>query len=65
MARAETAGAYSADALAVLLAVPPLAPTAMPTLFLPGVPIQAEVDRRLSVYETWVEVEEVVPEVVS
>ncbi len=61
MARAEQAGAYSADALAVLLAMPPLAPTAMPTLFLPGVPIQAEVDRRLSVYEAWVEVEEVVP----
>ncbi len=41
--------------------MPPLTPAAMPTLFLPGVPIQAEVDRRLSVYEAWVEVEEVVP----
>ncbi len=65
MARAEKAGAYSADALAVLLAMPPLAPTAMPTLFLPGVPTQADVDRRLSVYEAWVQIEEVTPEVVS
>lgn len=65
MARAEAARAYSADALAVLLVTPPLAPLAMPTLFLPGVPTQAEVDRGLSVYEAWVQIAEVVPEVAS
>jgi len=65
MARAERAGAYSADALAVLLATPPLAPIAMPTFFLPGVPTQAEVDRGLSVYEAWVQVEEALPEAAS
>lgn len=65
MARAEAARAYSADALAVLLATPSLMPVAMPTLYLPGVPTQAEVDRGLSVYEAWVQIEEVVPEVAS
>ncbi len=65
MARAEQARAYSADALAVLLLTPGVAAPSAPVLFLPGVPTQAEVDRGLSVYEAWVQIEEVVPEVAS
>jgi transposase len=65
MARAERARAYSADALAVVLVTPGGAVPPAPALFLPGVPTQAEVDRGLSVYEAWVQVEEVVPEVAS
>ncbi len=65
MARAERARAYSADALAVVLVMPGTATPPAPALFLPGVPTQAEVDRGLSVYETWVQVEEVLPEVAS
>jgi transposase len=65
MARAERARAYSADALAVVLVTPGTATPPAPALFLPGVPTQAEVDRGLSVYETWVQVEEALPEVAS
>jgi transposase len=65
MARAERARAYSADALAVVLVTPGTATPLAPALFLPGVPTQAEVDRGLSVYETWVQVEEALPEVAS
>jgi transposase len=66
MARAEQARAYSADALTVLLVTPGVtAPPPAPVLFLPGVPTQMEVDRGLSAYEAWVQVEEVVPEVAS
>jgi hypothetical protein len=66
MALADEAGAYSADALAVLLARP-RQPTPAPraTLTLPGVPPQAEVDRLLSVYEAWVQVEVALPEVTA
>jgi hypothetical protein len=65
MALAGEAGAYSADALALLLAgSPPGATTSTPPpLTLPGVPSQAEVDRRLSVYEALVQVDEALPEV--
>jgi transposase len=64
MALADEAGAYSADTLAVLLARPRQpSPMASPALVLPGVPSQAEVDRLLSVYETWVQVEVALPEV--
>jgi transposase len=64
MARADDAGAYSADAVALLLSAthPPQSPP--PTLRLVGVPLQSEVDRALSVYETWVQVDEALPEVV-
>jgi hypothetical protein len=65
MALADEAGAYSADALALLLASPRSSPTPAPVLRLPGVPIQAEVDRLLSVYETWVHVDVATPEVAS
>jgi hypothetical protein len=34
-------------------------------LHLPGVPAQAEIDRLLSVYETWVHVDVACPEAVS
>ena len=54
MAVAEDAGVCDAAALTLVLAMtaPPAAP---PTpLRLPGVPVQQEVDRRLSTYETWV-----------
>lgn len=62
MALAQMAGTYSADALALLLAAPRVSlPT--PTLSLPGVPLQAEIDRQLSVYEAWVEVDVALPEV--
>jgi transposase len=57
MTAAAEAGAYGAEYLATLLAPATLvAPTAGPIL-LPGVPQQAEVDRLLSSYEAWVQVE--------
>jgi transposase len=65
MALADDAGSYSADALALLLAAPrPIAAPA-PVLLLPGVPAQAEIDRLLSVYETWVHIDVARPEAVS
>ncbi len=63
MALADEAGTYSAAALEMLLATPqPHHPP--PPLALPGVPPQAEVDRLLSLYEAWVQVDEVALEVV-
>jgi hypothetical protein len=56
MALACEAGVYSADALALLLASTG-APSLPVTLTLPGIPRQAEVDRQLASYETWVQVE--------
>jgi Integrase core domain len=61
MALADDAGSYSAAALAVLLAAPRPVPAPAPILRLPGVPPQAEVDRVLSVYETWVHVDVATP----
>jgi transposase len=61
MALAEEAHAYSADALALLLAAPHPVPAPPPVLRLPGVPPQAEVDRLLSVYETWVHIDVATP----
>jgi hypothetical protein len=58
MELATAAGSYHADALRVLLARPRPAPRVAP-LVLPDVPTQAEVDRMLSVYEAWVEVDDV------
>ena len=60
MARADDAGTYSADALALLLATPRPGPTASPPPFA-GLPSQAEVDRLLSVYEAWVHVDVALP----
>lgn len=51
------AGSYHADALRVLLATPRPATRTAP-LILPDIPTQAEVDRLLSVYEAWVEVDD-------
>ena len=63
MALCEGAGAYSGDALALLLAAPRVPNLPAPVLSLPGVPVQAEIDRQLSVYEAWVEVDVALPEV--
>lgn len=62
MARADEAGAYSAAALALLLLPTGMARTA-PALSLPGLPEQSEVDRLLSSYEAWVEIDVALPEV--
>lgn len=57
MATAAYAGAYGAEYLTTLL-VPPAPPVPAPgPILLPGVPQQAEVDRLLSSYEAWVQVE--------
>jgi hypothetical protein len=59
MATAAAAGAYGAEYLTTLLALAaPPAPAPGPML-LPGVPQQTEVDRLLSSYEAWVQVEPV------
>src|SRR5581483_10103262 len=65
MALAEEAGAYSAAALGLLLAAPRPVPTPPPVLRLAGVPVQAEVDRLLSVYETCVHVDVARPELAA
>jgi transposase len=65
MALADAAGAYSADALALLLAAPRRPMPLPPPLQLPGVPSQGEVDRLLSAYEALVRVDEALPEVAS
>ena len=65
--QADEAGTYGADALALLLTGgPPLAPTPplalTPPSVRPGLPPQSEIDRALSVYEAWVEIDEALPE---
>jgi len=54
MDRAIAAGTYDAAALCLLLAPP----SPSPVLALPGVPVQAEVDRALASYEAWVQIDE-------
>jgi transposase len=62
MDRALAAGAASAAALTVLLVpAPPVAP--LPAVA--ALPAQTSVDRALSWYETWVQVDEALPEVAS
>lgn len=58
MTLACAAGTYSAQALGLSL-IGMTAPTPAPTLLLPGVPEQTEIDRGLGWYESWVQVEEV------
>lgn len=59
MAQAENAGTYSADAVTLLVEQPsPLRP--VPAISVLGLPTQSEVDRALSVYEAWVQVDEAV-----
>jgi len=65
MALAAAAGAHSADALALLLAVPVTANPPAAPLHLPGVPPQSAVDRLLSAYEALVHVDVALPEVAS
>jgi len=64
MALADDAGTYDADALRALLSAPRVAaPCAIrPPLHLSGLPVQAEVDRLLSSYEAWVEVDIALPD---
>jgi transposase len=67
IAQADEAGTYGADALALLLTgEPPFAPTPLlaltPPSVRPGLPPQSEIDRALSVYEAWVEIDEALPE---
>ncbi|MDQ5851124.1 MAG: IS21 family transposase [Chloroflexota bacterium] len=57
MERAAQAGTYSAAVLAALLAPVPGAVPVAPVAWL-DVPAQAEIDRLLSVYEAWVQIEE-------
>jgi transposase len=63
MTHADDAGVYRAEALAVLLGARPPLPVAEPPRSLLGLPPQSEVDRSLSVYEAWVEIDEALPEV--
>ncbi len=62
MALADDAGTYSAAALALLLGAPRPAAPPPPSLRLPALPSQAEVDRLLSSYEAWVHVDVALPE---
>jgi transposase len=64
MALADEAGTYEAAALHTLLSAPRGAfPVAVPPpLPVPGLPVQAEVDRLLSSYEAWVEVDIALPD---
>ena len=64
MAQADEAGVYRAAALADVLGAHPPLPVAPPPLPRPGLPPQSEIDRDLSVYEAWGEVDEALPEVV-
>lgn len=64
MARADDAGVYTAGALTLWLMAAPAPVAAAPPLRLVGEPPQHEIDRDLSVYEAWVEVDEALPEVV-
>ena len=57
MAAAMEVGAYGAEYLTALLAPAAAAPSPPGPLPLPGVPRQDEVDRLLSSYEAWVQVE--------
>ncbi|MDP9372327.1 MAG: hypothetical protein M3Q65_07710, partial [Chloroflexota bacterium] len=64
MTLADEAGTYEADALRTLLSTPHVAfpVAAPPPLAVPGLPVQAEVDRLLSSYEAWVEVDIALPD---
>ncbi len=57
MALSDDAGAYGADALALLLGSPSECSTGLSSLELPGVPTQGEIDRQLAAYEAWVRVD--------
>jgi len=63
MALAAEAGSFHADAVRSLLTVPPVAPVPRASLILAGVPTQGEIDRLLSTYEAWVEIDVAAPEV--
>lgn len=60
--RAAAAGTYSAAAVAALVSSAPTSHVPAPTV-LPEAPAQRDIDRLLSVYEAWVQIEEAVVEV--
>jgi hypothetical protein len=65
MTLADEAGTYEAEALHTFLSTPHVArpvAAARPLLTVPGLPVQAEVDRLLSSYEAWVEVDVALPD---
>jgi transposase len=64
MAQADDAGVYTAEALTLWLTAAPAPVAAVPFLRLVGEPPQHEIDRDLSSYEAWVEIDEALPEVV-
>jgi transposase len=63
MALAADAGTFHADAVRGVLTVPAAPRVPRSTLVLVGVPAQAEIDRLLSTYEAWVEIDVAVGEV--
>ncbi len=63
MALAAEAGSFHADAVRGVLTVPSAPSVSRGTLVLVGVPAQAEIDRLLSTYEAWVEIDVAVGEV--
>ena len=63
MALSGDAGAYGADALALLLGSPSGRSARVSELALPGVPTQSEIDRQLAAYEAWVRVDVALEEV--
>jgi transposase len=65
MALAAEAGSFHADALRGVLTTPSTPSLPHGTLVLAGVPAQAEIDRLLSTYEAWVEIDVAAPEVVA
>ncbi len=60
--RADAAGSYSAAAVAALLVPAPVGGVPAPPV-MTDAPAQSEIDRLLSVYEAWVQIEEAVVEV--
>ena len=63
MALAAEAGSFHADAVRGVLTVPSAPSVSRGTLVLVGVPAQAEIDRLLSTYAAWVEIDVAVGEV--
>jgi transposase len=64
MERAETAGTYSGAAVAALVSPSVASPRSVPPAVVDA-PAQQDIDRLLSVYEAWVQVEEALEEVVA
>ncbi len=65
MDRAVAAGTYQVEALERLLASPPTSALPVSVFRLAGAPPQQAIDRALSVYEAWVEIDVALPEVIG